>query len=200
MATAATNGVVPSLTAPAPGLAGLINQRTGGQLGGTSYANMIRALLGQGQAAGAFGPDFLRKFLRRRALQTSLNQRRAAGVSGQLFGLDPMQQRAALVNADIGAQGGLANSLNEADLQGAGNYQQLLQSLLGSERGHEFQAIEAKKERDANKGSFGGFLGQIAGSVIPGLIPTPKARQPKTYQPEDYYGPPQPGPYVGGYR
>lgn len=131
------------------------------------YGGLIQNQISGGRAA--FAPDYLRQALRRRALRGYFNQRRRGDVSARLLGLDPMQARAAAFGTEQAAAGNLTNALNEselADLQGNRDY---LRSLLTGERGREFQAAEAEKERRSRRGTFGGFLGQAAGSLLPGI-------------------------------
>lgn len=129
--------------------------------------DFLRYLIAQGQGQGAFGPDFLRKALRRRALMNAASQRRGAGATASLYGLDPAQRRAALAQGDIGAGSQLAESLNQADLAGLSGYQDMIRSILGSERGQESQYLaEQRALHEQNRGGIGGFLGELAGTAV----------------------------------
>lgn len=127
----------------------------------------IGSLLSGGQPANpALGPNYARDALRRRALQTYGNQRRSADVLGKLYGLDPMQQRGALVNAEVGASGSLADAMNGADLEGITNYRDLLQRLLTGERGYQQNDINDLRQAQREKDARGSFLGNLAGQGV----------------------------------
>ena len=150
----------------------------------------INHLLGQGGASGAFGPDYLRNFMRKRAIATYGNQQNRGRTLAGLAGLDPMQQRAALFQGEQQASGGLSDTLNNADLSGAQNYQQMLMQLLGQrfEQENQYKRDEAAKA-ERNRGGIGGFLGQVAGSLIPSFIPHPGAGGNSRTQTPDYNDP-----------
>lgn len=161
----------PTLGLPTPGapVAGAAPKNPNDINSYTSVQDYINHLLGQGGAAGALGPNYLRNLLRRRAIGTYGNQGRRSSTMAGLYGLDPAQARQAMLENDQSANAGLSSALNEADLAGASNYQQLLQSLLGSRFGQENAYKQAEAEKAANRGNFGSFLGQAVGTVLPGI-------------------------------
>lgn len=155
----------------------------------------IRELLAHGGAA--FGPDYLRNILRRRALLSARNQRHRGGILSQLAGLDPWQAQQAMVTGDQQASGDQANALNEADLQGAQGYQQWLQNLLSSERGGEMGTLDRQASERFQRSQRPSFLGQLGGSALGAAasyltggalggvgLPTNALRQAADYTPE----------------
>lgn len=138
------------------------------QAQGGGAAGTIKGLLAGG--AQTFTPDYLRTALRRKALGTSDAMRRRNAVLSRLSGLDPMQQRQAMIDADIEASGGLAGALNAADLQGLSGYQDFIRQLLGGERGYQFQREEAERQRqweeEMQGGGFWDMLGNVGGKAL----------------------------------
>jgi len=113
----------------------------------------------------ALGPGYLRQKIRREAQRTAEGQRRRTDVLSRLAGLNPMQQRTAMVESEIEAGRGLSDVLGRADIEGARGYQDFVRDMLKQER-----QIEAERQaREAEQGSLGGFLGSLAGSFIPGV-------------------------------
>lgn len=158
--------------------------------GRQSYGDLIRQIIA-GKGTGRFAPGFLRELARRRAMMGARNSRQRGGTLARLLSLDPSQSRAAIAQNEIGAGHETARALNEADLAGSQQEQSLIEHLLGSERGMEYQTQERRaQEREARKGAFGGFLGQVVGAAVPGVVgAATRPRQPRQYQPTDYYGP-----------
>lgn len=138
-----------------------------------SPEGIIKSLLSN---RSALGPDYLRGKVRRGALQSAQGGRRRSDVLSRLYGLDPMQQRQAAVDAEIGASSDVSGALNRADLAGAGGYQDFLRRLLTGERGfqqeltlQERREAEARAAEDRNRQDFWGqLIGQGAGALFGG--------------------------------
>jgi len=133
-------------------------RRAGGGVAAPTPGGTISGLLAGGQQALS-DPRYLSRLTSRRSQRTADALRRRTNVLGRLSGLDPMQQRTAMVDADIAANQGLGEAINASELQGASGYQDFLRQLLMSER----QAELEKQRRDEERGGIGGFLGQVAG-------------------------------------
>jgi hypothetical protein len=118
------------------------------------------------------GPQYISRFLRRRAQRTADARRRRSGVLSGLAGLDRMGQRQAMVDADISAGSDLSNLLGEADLAGAQGFVGYRRQLDRDEREAQRRRQEIEDQRryeESQRGGFGGFLGEVAGSLIPGV-------------------------------
>jgi len=127
----------------------------------------IRGLLSN--SGGAFTPNYLRDLMRKSAFQRSKNMRRRGDVLSRLAGLDPMQQRQAMIDLDREASSGLSGALNEADIQGGQGWQQFMMGLLRSERGDEQQRARDREQREweeSQGGGIGGFLGGALGTGL----------------------------------
>lgn len=151
-----------------------LTSRFGG--GAPSYGGQAEGMLNEARAAGIFDPTGrrLRDMLARRAMLRYRAGQSRAGLLGQLYGLDPSQQRAAQVQQGIMGQEGLAGALNEADLQGYGQgsdfYRNLFMGGLDFERQRQLQKEAEKRQK---KGFWGQVLGTglgIAGSLIGGPV------------------------------
>jgi hypothetical protein len=138
-----------------------------------NYMGMAGNLVRQGQQSGLFDPfgsPRLRALLRQRALQLGQAQNQSAQGYGQLYGLDPMQRRAAMANSMISGAGNVAGALNNAEYEGANANANHLWNLLGQGlSGQQQMALQQQQQRAQNSGGFGQILGGIAGSLIPGL-------------------------------
>jgi hypothetical protein len=168
---AAATGAAPAASDPLAGfggrgrgLAGLIPQ--------DPYGKQIQGLLGGAQEAGFFNPlgsPMVREARRAAALRTADARRRRSSVLGRLYGLDPIQQRGAMMDADIGASQGAADFLNDAELEELLGQRGFLQSLLSGERGFEQQKILARMAAKAAEKQRGSPFGQILGAAVGGL-------------------------------
>jgi len=123
-----------------------------------------RVAPGLGGEDDPLGPQYISRFLRRRAQRTADARRRRAGTLSSLSGLDRMGQRQAMIDADISAGSDLAGLLGEADIAGAQGFVDYRRQLDRDER----EAQRRREEEERRSGSFGGFLGEAAGSLIPG--------------------------------
>lgn len=138
-----------------------------------SLTDLQKFLIGQGGKAGALGPDYLRRALRARALQARAGQQRRSQILAHVLGLDPNQQRVAMVNADIQGGHDLTNSLNEADLAGLSSYQNMIRSFIDqgySSEDAQRAARWAKQQQDSQHGGWGQFLGQAAGAAAAAFL------------------------------
>jgi hypothetical protein len=136
--------------------------------GDQGASGTIQGLLSGGKAT--FGPDYLRNALRRNAIQTGSSMQRRGDILARLAGLDPMQQRQAMIEGDRAASSGVAGALNAADLQGLSGYQDFIRQLLTGERGYQFQADQARAqrewERQQQQGGLGGMFGSLVGAGL----------------------------------
>ncbi len=139
-----------------------VRQRGMSATGGA--AGTTRGLLAGNKAA--LGPGYLRERARAGALQTADSMRRRNFNVSRLSGLDPQQQRQAMIDSDISANEGLSGALNAADLQDAGGFQDWLRRVLGQERGYQFQSEESQRQRDWEESQQPSFLGEALGSVV----------------------------------
>jgi hypothetical protein len=128
---------------------------------GGAYGRDVRGMIGKGKAA--FGPDYLRNFLRKRAMMNSEASRRRAFNLSRLAGLDPFQQRQALLEENQGASRDLVSGLNEADLAGASGYQDFLRRLFMGERGNEQTQQQLRLQGQIAAQNQPNFLGELAG-------------------------------------
>jgi len=143
---------------------------------GGAYGRDVRGMIGKGQAA--FGPDYLRNFLRKRAMMNSEASRRRAFNLSRLAGLDPFQQRQALLDENQGASRDLVSGLNEADMAGASGYQDWIRKLFMGERGNEQQQAQLRLQGQIQAQNQPNFLGELAGiaggKALDYFIPTRK--------------------------
>jgi hypothetical protein len=90
-----------------------------------------------------------------------------------MAGLDPMQYRGAMVDADIAANQGMVGDLNDAELMGMQQYRQMLIDIMNRERyGAEvpnMQAYQADEIANRRSGGLGGFIGDTLGSGLGAL-------------------------------
>lgn len=135
------------------------------------------AAMAPGATAGAagddpLGPEYISRFLRRRAQRTADARRRRAGTLSGLAGFDRMGQRQAMIDADISAGSDLSNELGEADLAGASGFVNYRRQLDRDEREAQRRRQEIEDQRryeESQRGGIGGFLGEVAGGLIPGV-------------------------------
>lgn len=137
---------------------------------------IIRNLLGEANTAhggNALTGDYIRNLLRKSAFQRGKNQRRRGEVLARLAGLDPMQQRQAMVDTDRQASSDLTQGLNEADIQGGMSQRDMLLKLLLGERGIQDTGVRdrfaAGEARAQQGGGFGDFLGSALGAGVGAL-------------------------------
>ena len=143
-----------------------------------SAAGISRGVIKEASEGGLFSPfgsPRLRALRRRRALAQNEAMRRRAGASSQLYGLDPMQRRQAMVESNIGQNAALSGSLGEADFQEEMGGRDFARGLFGGELDFQRQRQLAKEQAKAQSGgAFGSLLGAalpIAASFIPGAGP-----------------------------
>lgn len=118
------------------------------------YTELLRG----GAGAGYFDPmgsPLLREQLRRGVFRTAGNRRRRGEILARLAGLDPNQQRQAMldVNRDYGRE--VSGALNEADLRDLQGRQEFFRNLQMQTLPYQYQ--------ERNRPGFGSFLGQLAG-------------------------------------
>ena len=146
-----------------------------------SFPGVQSRLIGQAGEQGFLGVNDprLRDLMRRRILSGGDARRRRAALMAQLAGLDPSQQRSALLDADIEASGQTAGELSDADLQLAMRDQDYARQLLGrsvdydlgiARMGQEEQRDARFQQRENQGGGFGGFIGQAAGALTGGFL------------------------------
>ncbi|MGQ0721025.1 MAG: hypothetical protein ACT4PE_05555 [Candidatus Eiseniibacteriota bacterium] len=156
--------------APSPGAPWDPNDPFGGAV---NLLDPIRALIAKGGREGVFGQNYLVDRLRPQALRNANAGRTRTATLAGLSGLDPMQYRGALVDADISANQGMVGALNEAQLQGDMGYRQMLLDLLNRERyGVEAPGESANIDRrfqESQRGGIGGFLGGVLGTGLGAL-------------------------------
>lgn len=140
--------------------------------GGFSARNLTRQQLQAGAKAGAFSPEYLRRFLLRRALLNRAAARRRAAAAAGLYSYgDPYAARSAAVNSEIGSAGDFSNELSNADLAAYGGFQDYLRGQLNSERGYEDAAAQrAAEERAAAAGNLGQLAGYAGGKVLDRIL------------------------------
>lgn len=138
--------------------------------GALNLQDPIRNLLAQGGRGGVFNRDYLTSLMRKRAIANADSGRRRSALMAQFAGLDPMQYRGAMVDADIGANQGTVAALNQAELDDASQYRDMILNFLNRERyGVEAPGEEAnigRRFEEEQRGGLGGFLGQAAGSAL----------------------------------
>jgi len=113
------------------------------------------------------GDPRIMALLRRHALANYDANQRSSSVLSRLYGLDPMQQRGAIVNSEIGGRQGLADSLNTAALGQATGQENFLQRLYMQQQEQENQRRIAKEQAKAqSSGGWGSLAGGLAGSFL----------------------------------
>jgi hypothetical protein len=138
--------------------------------GALNLQDVIRQLLAEGGRAGVFSPNYLTERMRGSALRNADAARSRTQTLASLQGLDPMQYRGAMLNADIAANQGMVGALNEAEMQDATRYSDLINRLLSGER-YGVEAPEWRSNQDygrqlAQQDGIGGFLGGALGTGI----------------------------------
>ena len=140
----------------------------------------IYRLLGQYGQGGAFSPggnSDLMNAVQHQALLNGDALRQSAYNSANLAGGDPSQQAFAAIQGNLNSQGGVANSLGQAQLGQLQNQQQLAQSLLGTmlnynngyESGnndYQHSQLLMNQQMNGQGGGLGGVLGQVGGSLL----------------------------------
>ncbi len=168
----APGGAPINSAAPAPAGGGEINFFEGMAPG----RKLAGDLINKGGAMGVFSPYFRRNALRAGALRNADAQRRRMQVFARLQGegLDPGQERAAMMEAENNANAGVAQSLNDAELQGISSYEDYIRSLLGGERSMaEQQRMQDKQAKAAEAAGWGSMAGSL-GSAFLGRPSVPK--------------------------
>lgn len=153
--------------APNTGLSGIFG-------GGNSYGGQARTMLNEARSAGLFDPTNrrLRELLKRRALLNYGSGQRATQAQSTLYGLNPSQSRAALVNQDIAGRGQLSDSLLGTDLSGLQSGQDFYRNLFTG--GLDFerqQMLQRQAEEAARRGGIGSAVGAIGGKVVSHFLP-----------------------------
>lgn len=154
--------------APASRLSGVFGR------GAPSYTQQANSMLGEARSAGLFDPTNkrLRELIKRRALLNYGSGQRATQAQSQLYGLNPAQSRAALVNQDISGRGHLADSLVSADLSGLQSGQDFYHNLFTGGLDFERQRqLEKMRQDAATKGGIGSALGYVGGKVVSHFLP-----------------------------
>jgi len=140
-----------------------------GQYGPSSYGGQAKSMLGEATKAGLFDPTNkrLRDLVKRRALLSYGSGQRATGAESTLYGLNPAQSRAAMVNQDIAGRGQLADSLLGADLSGLQSGQNFYRNLFTGGLDYERQRQLAREQQKAqSQGGIGGAIGSIGGALV----------------------------------
>jgi len=144
-----------------------------GVYGSPVEAQAGRALQGA-ESAGLFDPlgsPRIKALMRQFALRQADARRRRGALLGQLAGLDPYQQRYAMVQNDIGANSDVSNILGQSELEGLTSNRDFLQRLFMGQLDRATQERLAKQQADAQQsGMFGQLLGGLGGAIIPGLF------------------------------
>jgi hypothetical protein len=153
-----------------------------GNIGRPTATNITQGLLGEGQASGAYNPmgnPLILRMLGQQGVRGLRNRNRRNQILQMLLGSSPIEARQALNEGERQGSSQLADLLGGAQLGEATSAQDFMRSLLGSERGYEFQAQQAQQarkeaERQRRAAAMGG-LGRLAGAgataFIPGLQP-----------------------------
>jgi len=147
----------------------------------STYPGVAARQIGEGGSQGYLGVNDprLRAMVRNRILQAGSARKRRAGLAGMLYGLDPYEQRNALMNADIESSGQQFGDLNAADLGLAMHDQDWIRQLfgksldydLGQRRMGDEEARDARfQAREHQGGGLGGYLGQAAGALTGGFL------------------------------
>lgn len=130
--------------------------------------SLVRDLIARGGAEGVFSPHYMRNALRRKALSNADAQRNRTSVLSRLVGLDPNQRAVALTDADLEANRGVSDALNQAEMGDLSQYSDLIRALLGTERGGESNLFGQREQRNwqqSQQGGIGSFLGQLVGGA-----------------------------------
>jgi hypothetical protein len=149
---------------------------------GRSIANAPGNFIGQSQQmlSGAresgildpLGSKRIRDILRRRAMMGRQSGMKRAGILSQLYGLDPSQTRAGLLNADIAGTGGMINALTEADYNELTANRPFYQGLFSGGLQHQQAMQLAKMQQDAERrGGIGNVLGSVGGQILGRYLP-----------------------------
>jgi hypothetical protein len=156
------------------GNTGTLDPRTGGAFA-SNPMNIAKEAIGGAREAGHFsamGSPRLRALRRRRAMQLNAARRQAQGGAGQLYGLDPMQQKAALIRGDVAGNAALTSGLMGADFEEEQGQRQFLQGLYGQQLSYEQQRqLQKQQEKAAASGGIGQAVGAIGGAVINKYLP-----------------------------
>jgi hypothetical protein len=99
-------------------------------------------------------------------MRTADAQRRRGSVLSQLVGLDPYQQRVAMLDTERQASGNTADFLNNAQAQQLQGEQDYGRQLFGGQLDFESQKQLMKMKADAAekaRGGAGAMFGQLAG-------------------------------------
>jgi hypothetical protein len=133
--------------------------------------NPVPGILRQAREQGLFDPmgsQSIMRLLQQRAIATASNRRRRGEVLGNLVGLDPYQQRVAMLDTERAAGGELSDFLGNARLQQLLGGQEWARGLLGSERGFQqnmaLARLQAQIAQQMQGGGAGAILGQILGT------------------------------------
>lgn len=139
-------------------------------INGGTKAQIGNLLSGGTGGNAAFSPSYLRDATRRSILTNASSQNRNAGIGASLFGLDPMQKRAALAESGRNASAGVSGALNNADLAGLSGHQDFIQRLLSGERGYQQNDIEsiraAEEAKKARGNPFAKAAGYVGGKIV----------------------------------
>lgn len=130
--------------------------------------------LREAQRFGYFDPggsEAIRARARRRAFGFGRDRRTRAATLSRLAGLDPMQQRQAILESDMEGASQLGEQLHDVDQRQEEGAQDFFRGLYGGERQFQQQRQIARDQaREARRGGgAGAMIGQIAGAAIPAL-------------------------------
>jgi hypothetical protein len=144
--------------------------------GATNLEDPIRSMIRFGGMQGVFGKNYLTNLMRKRAVANADAGRRRTSTLAQLSGLDPMQYRGAMVDADIAGNQGTVGALNDAEMQDAEGYQAMIRDFLNRERygvevPSEAANVANRYASDRQKQDFwGGLAGQAVGAGAGALL------------------------------
>jgi hypothetical protein len=144
--------------------------------GGRAMQGMVARFKAKSRATNPLlnpeGDPRIMALLRRSALANYDANQRSSSVLSRLYGLDPMQQRGAIANSEISGRQGLADSLNQGELQSRMGQRDFLQRLYMQEQEQENQRRIAKEQAKAQQSAgWGGLAGSLVGTAahfIPG--------------------------------
>ena len=143
----------------------------------SGVASQPRQRIGAGQAdnqglLNPAGDPRIVALLRRSALANYDANQRSSSVLSRLYGLDPMQQRGAIVNSEIAGRAGLSDTLNRNELTSRMGQRDFLQRLYMQEQEQANQRRIAKEAADAQSSAgWGSLAGGVLGTAahfIPG--------------------------------
>lgn len=142
---------------------------------GPGLEQQAKGIIGEAGAAGVYSPygsQRQRMLLRRRIQMAQDAMRRRTQGASQLYGLDPMAARGAMVQSDIAGNQGTANALNDAEYGFTSGQNDWLKSLfanrLDAATQERIARENAKAQAGANTGSAIGSLAGVAAHFIPG--------------------------------